>query len=41
MSLMQAMTGAVIAGIATLILGAPGIVLGLLAAFAYYGLTKR
>lgn len=35
MGIMQFMVGAVIAGLAALILGAPGLVLGLIVAFAY------
>ena len=41
MGIMQYMVGAVVAGVATLILGAPGLVLGLLLAFAYYGRATK
>lgn len=36
MNLLQSMTGCVIAGIATYVLGLPGLLLGLVTAYLYY-----
>lgn len=39
--MIRMMTGATITGVATLVLGLPGLVLGLILAFVYYGKTTK